>query len=170
MDKEARFFERIVRSHYWQKMPEIVESISIGNRTLFSKYKRIDAPLTDALIRKHRARYIILAHSLVSTDNLVPHILIEYNGKNPKFFLHHTRKILHTINLDDTIAFHAEEEGHLQLYIYVNNLPLQKAIEQGKIIDKELTLKLNKEWSVLPSTDGPAQYAIAQLPYGHFIL
>lgn len=170
MDKEARFFERIVRSHYWQKMPEIVDRITVGNRILFSKYKRIDAPLTDALIDEHRAGNITLAHSLMDTNKLVPHIMIDYNGTDPHFFFHHSGKLLHALDFNDLITFHSKTKGHLHLYIYVNNLPLQNAIEQGKIIDKELSRKLNRQWSVLPGIERPPLYTIAPLPFNRFAL
>ncbi|HHH72762.1 MAG TPA: DUF1882 domain-containing protein [Sulfuricurvum sp.] len=170
MDKEARFFERIVRSHYWQKMPEIVEKFPFRNRIFFSKFKRINAPLTHQLIDQHRAGNISIAHSLIDKEGLVPHLVIDYNGNDPKYFYHHAGKVLHALQYDDLITFHSKTPGHIHLYIFVNNLPLQKAYEQGKIIDKELRKKLQRQWALLPDIEKPQEYAIAQLPYRRFFL
>lgn len=170
MDKEARFFERIVRTHYWQKMPSVVEKIPFENRTFFSKYKRVDAPLTDALIAQHRQRRLILAHPLVDANDLVPHLLIDYNGNTPGRFYHHAGKILRDLGYEDIITFHSASPDHLHLYVFVDGLPLQKAYEQGRIINEKLMDKLSRQWNVLPSKSRPPEYAIAAVPYQRFSL
>jgi hypothetical protein len=170
MDKEARFFERIVRTHYWQKMPSVADRITFGNRTFFSKYKRIDAPLTDAQINGHRAHQQTLAHDLVDANGNVPHIVIDYNGDNPKHFYHHAGKILQALGYDDLVTFYSKTQGHLHLYIACGNTPLQSAIETGKIISQKLEEKMNRQWRVFPTDTVPDAYNIMNLPYALFTL
>jgi len=170
MDKEARFFERIVRTHYWQKMPSVTEQITFGNRTLFSKYKRIDAPLSDDLIRRHRSRQETLAHDLVDAKGNVPHIVIDYNGDTPKHFYHHAGKILQTLGYDDLVTFQSKSSNHLHLYIACENTALQHAIEVGKIISQKLEEKMNRQWRVFPTDTVPDAYNIMNLPYALFTL
>jgi len=167
MEKEARFFERIVRSCYWQKMPEVAERIPFGNRTFFSKYKRIDAPLTDALINAHRARRLILAHPLVDDDGNVPFIVIDYNGDAPKHFYHHAGKVLHALGYEDLVTFHSESPKHLHLYIPCG-AALQHAVEMGKIISQKLEEKMNRQWRVFPTDTLPDAYNIINLPHALF--
>ena len=170
MDKEARFFERIVRTHYWQKMPGVTEQIPFGNRTFFSKYKRVDAPLTDALIHGHRAHRLTLAHDLVAADGTVAHIVIDYNGDAPKHFYHHAGKVLHALGYDDLVTFRSKTEMHLHLYIACGNIALQHAVEMGKIISQKLEEKMNRQWRVFPTDAVPDAYNIMNLPYALFTL
>ncbi len=170
MDKEARFFERIVRTRYWQKMPSVAERIAFGNRTFFSKYACIDAPLTDTLINAHRAHQLTLAHALVDADGNVPHIVLDYNGDSPKHFYHHAGKILHAMGYDDLVTFHSKTPGHLHLYIACNDTALQSAIEMGKIISQKLEEKMNRQWRVFPTDTVPDAYNIMNLPYALFTL
>ncbi|MEJ2467782.1 MAG: DUF1882 domain-containing protein [Campylobacterales bacterium] len=168
MDKEARFFERIVRTHYWQKMPEVEETIRFGNRTFFSKYKRIDAPLSDALIEQHRARQLTLAHALVDDDGNVPFIVIDYNGDAPKHFHHHAGKVLKTLGYDDLVTFQSKTPKHLHLYIACDGTALQHAVEMGKIISQKLEEKMSRQWRVFPTDALPDAYNIMNLPYTLF--
>jgi len=170
MDKEARFFERIVRTHYWLKMPSVVEKIPFENRTFFSKYRRVSASLSDALINEHHHQDHALAHSLIADDGRVPHLLIDYNGSNPERFYHHAGKILGELGYHDLITFRSATPNHLHLYVFIDQSVLQKAFEQGKIINEKLMDKLTKEWNVLPSPNKPPEYAIATIPHERFSL
>ena len=170
MLKESRFFERIVRTHYWQKMPSVAETITFENRTFFSKYKRIDAPLTDALIAQHRSHQLTLAHSLIDSDGSVPHIVIDYNGDAPKHFYHHAGKVLHALGYDDLVTFHSKTPKHLHLYIACRGTALQHAVEMGKIISQKLEEKMNRQWRIFPTDTVPEAYNIMNLPYTVFTL
>ena len=170
MDKEARFFERIVRTHYWQKTPSVAEQIPFGNRTFFSKYKRIDAPLTDELIRQHRTQQATLAHALVDNDGNVPHIVIDYNGDTPKHFYHHAGKVLDALGYNDLVTFRSKTAMHLHLYIACENTALQQAVEMGKIISQKLEEKMSRQWRVFPTDTVPDAYNIMNLPYAMFTL
>lgn len=165
MDKASRFFARIIRNHYWEKCSEVVEQIPFENRILFSKYQRIDAPLTDALINTHRSGTVTLAHALVGDDGNVPHILIDYNGDTPEHFYHHAGKLLAGMHHSDLVTFQSKSHGHLHLYIPIENCPLHSAIEIGTIISKKLEAKLTRQWRVFPSKAVPDAYNIANLPY-----
>lgn len=165
MDKASRFFARIIRTHYWEKCPEVVEQITFENRILFSKYRRIDAPLTDTLINAHRAGNATLAHALVADDGSVPHMLIDYNGDAPERFYHHAGKLLADMNHGDLVTFQSKSQGHLHLYIPCENCTLQSAIEIGTIISQKLEAKLTRQWRVFPSDTMPEAYNIANLPY-----
>lgn len=170
MSKEARFFERIVRSHYWLKMPEVVEQITFGNRTFFSKYKRIDAPLEDRIINEHRAGLLTAAHALVDDNGHVPHIVIDYNGNEPKHFYHHSGKVLEGLGYRDLVTFHSKTASHMHLYIACDCPALQEAIEMGKIISDKLEEKLARQWRIFPTDSLPEAYNIMNLPYESFTL
>ncbi len=170
LDKEARFFERIVRTRYWRKMPEVVERIPFGNRTFFSRYRRIDAPLTDTLIERHRRGEITIAHDLVDAEGRVPHIVVDYHGENPERFYHHAGRTLYALGRDDLVTFRSRSGGHLHLYVACDGTALQEAIEMGKIISKKLEEKLSKQWRVFPTDMLPEAYNIMNLPYEPFSL
>lgn len=165
MEKEARFFERIVRTHYWRKTPGIAETITFENRTFFSKYRRVDAPLDETLIRQHRAGELTLAHALIDDDGRVPFIVIDYNGEDPKHFYHHAGKVLKSLGYEDLVTFRSKTPGHLHLYIACDGCALQHAVEMGKIISKNLEAKIGRQWRVFPSDTLPDAYNIINLPY-----
>lgn len=165
MDKEARFFERIVRNGYWQKMPSVTEQITFGNRTFFSKYKRIDAPLDDALINRHRSGGIVLAHALVDEHGRVPFLAIDYNGGHAERFYHHAGRVLSELGYNDLVTFRSKTPEHLHLYVALENAALQEAIETGKMVSKKLEEKMTKAWRVLPCDDMPDVYNILNLPF-----
>ncbi|MBD3800356.1 MAG: DUF1882 domain-containing protein [Campylobacterales bacterium] len=167
MDREARFFERIVRSYYWQKMQEVAEQVPFGNRTFFSKYKRVDAPLSDILINAHRARQLTLAHPLADADGNVPFIVIDYNGDAPKHFYHHAGKIVSALGYEDLLTFRSASPNHLHLYVPCG-AALQHAVEMGKIISQKLEEKMNRQWRVFPTDALPDAYNIINLPYALF--
>lgn len=170
MDKETRFFERIVRSHYWLKMPEVVERIAFENRTFFSKYKRMNAPLDDRIVNEHRAGVLTAAHSLVSDAGTVPHIVIDYNGDAPKHFYHHSGRVLDAMGYSDLITFRSKTPSHMHLYIACDDAALQDAIEVGKIVSGKLEEKLTRQWRVYPTETLPKAYNIMNLPYEPFSL
>ncbi len=170
MDKEARFFERIVRTHYWVKRPTVVEQIPFGNRLFYSKYERIDAPLDDAVVEKHRQGRLTAAHSLVGNDGGIPHIMIDYNGSEPERFYHHSGRVLEYLGYDDLVTFRSKSPGHLHLYVACGAAALQEAIETGKIISEKLEEKLSKQWRVYPTDTLPDAYNIINLPYEIFTL
>ena len=170
MDKEARFFERIVRTHYWLKQAEFVEQIVAGNRVFYSKYERIDAPLDSGIIDAHRKAKLIAAHSLIDDAGNVPHIAIDYNGTEPERFYHHSGQVLARLGYDDLVTFRSKSPGHLHLYIVCGDAALQEAIEMGKIISQKLEEKLAKRWRVYPTDNLPDAYNILNLPYEVFTL
>ena len=170
MDKETRFFERIVRTHYWLKRPKVVDHISFGNRFFYSRYERIDAPLDEGVIEKHRQGQLIAAHSLIDDAGNVPHIAIDYNGTEPERFYHHSGRVLAHLGYDDLITFRSKSSGHLHLYIACSGIALQAAIKTGKIISEKLEEKLTKQWRVYPTDTLPDAYNIINLPYETFTL
>ena len=73
----------LVRDHYWLKHPKIIEEITFEGHTFLSKYERVNAYLTDELIKKHQNHKIIIATS-IPLDS--PYIIFDYNGDNREFF------------------------------------------------------------------------------------
>ena len=169
MDKEARFFERIVRDRYWLKMPEVIETIPFGNRTFFSKYKRIDEPLSDTVINRHRAHRLTAALPLADKNGNVPFIVIDYNGDTPKHFYHHAGKVLKSLGFEDLVTFQSKTATHLHLYVATGGTALQHAVEMGKIISEKLEEKMSRQWRVFPTDTLPDAYNIINLPYKLFM-
>lgn len=170
MTKTEQLLQCIDRSHYWQKMPEVVETIPFNNRTFFSKYRRIDAPLTDDLIRRHSAREITLAHSLIRPDRTARLFVIDYNGNAPQRFYHLSGVVLSALGVEALYTFHSKSEGHLHLYADCGVHPLQAVIELGKMASNELAARLERQWKVFPTEALPEAYNIINLPYEPFSL
>jgi len=155
----------LVRDHYWLKHPKIIEEITFEGHTFLSKYERVDAYLTDELIKKHQDHKIIIATS-IPLDS--PYIIFDYNGDNREFFYHKMLKVLHQHGIDDFVAFESKTPSHLHLYLHCGAISAPQREELGKIISNKLEEKLQKQWRIFPNPGLPKAYNILNLHYDIF--
>lgn len=156
--------------HYWIKREGVVNKILFQGRTFYNKFERVNAKLSQTVIKQHTAGEIVAAHSLIDKHKKVQNIVIDYNGKNPERFYHRTRQLLLKENFENFTAYKTKTEGHLHIYIHINNSKLQEAIQIGKKISMKLAEKQPKEWRVFPNINIPNEYNILILPYEIYAL
>jgi len=155
----------ICRQHYWIKRDHVVEQIHFNNRTFFSKYERIDAPLTNDLFMDHLHHQITVAHTLIFPDRHIENIIIDYNGDDAQRFYHHLQRKLKALNIENFTPFQSKTAKHLHVYLHYAPMPLQEGIQLGKIISKKLSDKLPGQWRIYPNDNLPEAYNILNLPY-----
>jgi len=61
--------------------------------------------------------------------------------------------------------FQGKGEDKIQLFIEVDELPVDEAEERLEILSSMLEQKLDKTWKCLPSSNLPEAYNIVTLPY-----
>ena len=154
----------IFDTHYYIKRESIVAKIPFGNRTLYSKYQRIDTPLTQHLIQKHQNYRETVAIPLLHNAR-TNYLLMEYTGERHQHFYHLVTHLLSMLHIADYQIYQGRDEEHLQLFVAVDNLPLLDAEAQLLAISNTLEQKLTKQWRCLPSSQLPDEYNIAELPY-----
>jgi len=155
----------IFRQHYWIKRDHVVEQIHFNNRTFFSKYERIDAPLTNDLFMDHLLHKITIAHALIFPYKHIANIVIDYNGNDAKRFYHHLQHQLNALKIEIFTPFQSKTTNHIHVYLHYAPMPLQEGIQLGKIISKKLSDKLPGQWRIYPNDNLPEAYNILNLPY-----
>lgn len=155
----------LVRDHYWLKHAKIVDEITFEGRTFLSKYEKIDAYLTDELIRQHLDHKITIATTIPSD---APYFVFDYNGDERALFYHRASKILRAQGMNEFIAYESKSPLHLHLYVYCGAVSAPHREELAKIISDKLEEKLQKQWRIYPNSGLPEAYNILNLPYQIF--
>ena len=152
-------------SYYYIKRSSIVKRISFDNRTFYSKFERIDEPLSDLVISQHLAGDYTVAIPLLH-DNHTDKLVIEYKGSNSVRFYHLSRYIIQNFDIAEYIYYRGYRDDMVVLIISVDRVPIEKAYQMVEDISKALSAKMTKEWKILPDINLPLEYNILVLPYG----
>ncbi|HUH42096.1 MAG TPA: DUF1882 domain-containing protein [Sulfurimonas sp.] len=150
--------------HYWIKRDTVVDKIIFKGRTFYNKFEKVNATLSQAIINQHIKGEITVAHSLISKNDQVENIVIDYNGRDPERFYHKTQLLLREEGFINFTAYKTRTEGHLHVYIHKGHTTLQEAIQLGKMISMKLAAKQPKQWRMFPNADMPEEYNILTLP------
>jgi len=70
-----------------------------------------------------------------------------------------------TLNLTDYYIYEGKDVERLQVFVKVDNLTLEEAHTQVKVLSDTLQEKIPKSWKYFPSTSLPKEYNIVTLPY-----
>jgi hypothetical protein len=150
--------------YYYIKRPSIVKKISFDNRTFYSKFERIDEPLSDLVISQHLAGDYTVAIPLIE-DNKIDKLVIEYKGSNSMRFYHLSNHILKTLNITKYSHYRGAKDDKITLIISVDRLPIDEAYSIVNRVSDALSSKMTKEWKSLPDISLPNEYNILVLPY-----
>jgi len=91
--------------------------------------------------------------------------VIEYKGDEHQRFQHLVKHLFKTIKLSNYHIYQGKGPERLQVFISVNELPLEEADRQLQVISNALKEKMTKKWKCLPSLALPEAYNIVTLPY-----
>ena len=156
---------KMISTHYFKRVDQVVEKIEFGGRTFFNKFERVDSMLSASIINQHMNREIEVAHPLINDRNQVENIVIDYNGRDPERFYHKAQLMLREEGYINFTAYKSKTEGHLHVYIHKGHTTLQEAYQLGKKISLKLAQKQPKQWRMFPNQDMPLEYQILALPY-----
>ncbi|RDU62287.1 DUF1882 domain-containing protein [Helicobacter sp. MIT 14-3879] len=157
---------KLDKSHYFMLNNNNVSNtkINYNNRVFFDKFHRVDSTLTMAIVKKHLANQIVVAHNII-TNNKVENIVIDYNGRNDSVFYHKAQLLLRNEGYLNFTAYRSKTQGHLHIYIHKGHTNLLEA----NVLAKTLSLKLEKvapkQWRVFPTDEVPPKFNILVLPY-----
>lgn len=156
---------KLDKSHYYQFDDSATPSkITHNNRVFFDKFKRIDSILSAAIVKKHFAGDIVIAHNMIR-NNKVENIVIDYNGINDKAFYHKAQLLLRNEGYLNFTAYRSKTQGHLHIYIHKGHTDLLEAIFLAKALSVKLEQIAPKQWRVFPSDEVPPSFNILVLPY-----
>ncbi len=151
-------------SHYYIKRSTIVEQIPFDNRTFYAKFERINEPLTPLLLKQHHDGQYTIAAPLLKEGH-TNYLVLEYKGEEHQRFYHLVKHLFHTLEINNYHIYQGKDEEKVQVFIEVDNIPLQEAELQLQALSLALKQKLTKKWKCLPSASLPEAYNIVTLPY-----
>jgi len=149
--------------HYYIQNKSIVEKVTFNNRTFYSRFKKINAPLTPVLIEQHFNNEITLAVSLVE-DALVNYLVIEYQQEDWSTFYSLIKHLLKTLGIEDFFSYRNSKKELLQLFIPRQNIQLEQAYREVENIKHHLELKSKKSYKIYPNKNLPKNHNIILLP------
>lgn len=155
---------KINTSHYFQKSDAPPTTISYGGRTFFDRFVRVDSLLSSALIKKHFAGEITLAHELIR-NNKVENIVIDYNGTHDEMFYHKAQLLLRDEGYLNFTAYRSKTRGHLHMYIHKGHTDLSEARLLAKTLSLKLESTMPRQWRIFPTDEVPPCFNILVLPY-----
>jgi len=158
---------KLDRSHYYVKRRSIVEKITFNHRTFYAKFEKINEPLSDTVISQHFNHQYIIAAPLM-TNGKTSYLVIEYRGLEPSRFYHTGKYVMQTLQINDYTFFEGKKHHYIQLFIPVDELPLDEASRSIQKISDALETRLPKEWKCFPDNTLPESYNIITLPYKEY--
>jgi len=140
-----------------------VEKVIFNNRTFYSKFEKVNAPLTSALIKQHFKHEITLAVPLVEND-CVNYLVIEYLQEDWSTFYSLIKHLLKTLGVEDFFSYRNSKKELLQLFIPRQNIKLEQAYAEVENIKHHLELKSKKSYKIYPNKNLPKNHNIIVLP------
>ena len=150
--------------HYYIKRSRVVERITFGNRIFYSKFERINEPITPLLLQQHLNRHYTIAFPLLNKGN-TNHLVIEYKGEDHQRFAALIQHLFHTEKIENFAIYQGQVKEKVQVFITVDALPIEEAESYLNTLSDKLKIRLTKRWKTLPSTLLPEAYNIVTLPY-----
>lgn len=92
-------------------------------------------------------------------------MVLEYKGEGHQRFHHLVKHLFNTLDIKNYHVYRGKDEEKVQVFIEVDNIPLQEAELQLQALSLALKQKLTKKWKCLPSSSLPEAYNIVTLPY-----
>lgn len=141
--------------------------MAFGNRTLYSKYERIDAALTAEILKEHLRGTKTIAAPILQNDR-TNYLTIEYTGEDYQHFYHLTQHLFDVKKIKNYHIYQGRDKKHIQIFIAVNNLPRLEAEAKITALSDTLETRLTKQWKCLPTSTLPEEYNIIDLPCKSF--
>ncbi|MCB4760139.1 MAG: DUF1882 domain-containing protein [Sulfurovum sp.] len=150
--------------HYYIKRSFIVKKIQFNNRIFYSKFERIEEPLTPLLWQQHLNKQYTIAIPLLKAGH-TNYLFIEYEGEEYQRFIPLVKHLFHILGIVNYHIYQGRNKTKIQIFIGVNHLSIKKADAQLQNISNKLKQRLTKRWKTLPSAQLPEMYNIVTLPY-----
>ena len=148
---------------YYIQRDSIVDKIKFNNRTLYSKFEKIDTPPTPLLIKQHLHREFTIALPLINDDH-IDYIVLEYEKEESNHFYHLLKHLLKSLYITTFYTYESSKEKLVQIFIPIKNSTLTDAYKEVDKIKQVLEIKLYKRCKILPDKNLPENYNKITLP------
>ena len=148
---------------YYIERDSIVDKIVFNNRTLYSKFEKVNTAPTPLLVHQHLAGELTLALPLVKNTH-VNYIVLEYDREQSNQFFYLIKHILKSLEINLFYTYESSNFNSVQIFIPVSNLTLLSTYSQVEKIEEILELKSSKRCKILPNRNLPIIYNKITLP------
>ncbi len=148
---------------YYIQKDFIVEKVKFANRTLYSKFKKVEEPPSSLLIKQHLKKELTVALPLI-TENNINYIVLEYEKEESNHFYHLLRYLLKSIYIEKFYTYESKKERHIQIFIPVKNMSIESVYKEINKIEQILEAKSSKRCKILPNRNLPINYNKITLP------
>ena len=148
---------------YFIQKDSIVDRITFNNRTIYSKFKRVDSPPTPLLIKQHLNREVTIALPLIQ-DNYVNYIVLEYEREESNHFFYLIKHLLKHLEIGLFYTYESSKRNSIQIFIPTARLTVENVYSQVEKIERTLELKSSKRCKILPNRNLPIKYNKITLP------
>ena len=148
---------------YFIQKESIVERITFNNRTLYSKFEKVDRAPTPLLIKQHLNRELTIAFPLIQ-DNCVNYIVLEYDREESNHFFHLIKHLLKLLEIEHFYTYESSKKNSVQIFIPTEKSTVESAYNQVEKIERTLELKSSKRCKILPNRNLPIKYNKITLP------
>ena len=150
--------------YFYIQSESIVEKITFNNRSFYSKFKRVQAPITAPLLSQHYNNDLTLALPLIKENNSVDYLVIEYQNSDWKTFQSLLQYLLKSLHIKQYFPYYNSNKELFQLFIKREKNDLESAYLEVENIKSLLNLKSKKSYKIYPNINLPKNYNIITLP------
>ncbi len=151
-----------VKFYYIQK-DFIVDKIKFNNRTLYSKFKKIEESPTPLLITQHIHRELTVALPLIE-DNQIRYIVLEYKEDKSDKFFYIIKYILKSLSIDKFYRYKSSKKNHIQIFIETKDMGIDSIYDLTENIQNMLDFKSSDGYKIFPNKNLPKSYNKIALP------
>ena len=148
---------------YYIQKDFIVEKVKFANRTLYSKFKKVDEAPTPLLIKQHLQKELVVALPLI-TDNHINYIVLEYEKEENNHFYYLLKYLLKSLYIEEFYTYKSRKDKYIQIFIPVKNMSIESAYKEINKIEQILEAKSSKRCKILPDINLPKNYNKITLP------
>jgi len=151
------------RDFYYIQRNSIVEKITIDNRTLYSKFEKIEESPTPLLVQQHLEGFFVMALPCAN-HGIIDYLVIEYEKEENNHFFYLIKHLLKSLGITTFYTYESSKPKHVQIFIPRENLRLQEAYDQVEKIEQILEVKSSKRCKILPNKNLPINHNKITLP------
>ena len=148
---------------YYIQKDFIVDRVKFNNRTLYSKFKKIEESPTPLLITQHIHRELTVALPLIE-DNQIRYIVLEYKEDKSDKFYYIIRYILKSLPIDRFHRYKSYKKNHIQIFIETKDIGIDSVYDLTENIQNMLDFKSSDGYKIFPNKNLPKSYNKIVLP------
>jgi hypothetical protein len=142
---------------YFIQKDSIVDRVIFNNRTLYSKFEKVDNSPTPLLLKQHFNRELTIALPLIK-NNFVNYIVLEYDKEESNHFFYLIKHLLKLLKIELFYTYESSKKNSVQIFIPIARLRVEDAYNQVDKIERTLELNSSKRCKILPNRNLPIKY------------